>query len=248
MKILIACATCHSYKYLGYHADAPGGTRVKIIRETWKKLIPEGIDFKFFYGRGEGKPKDDEIFLDEADEFFAMPKKVRGICKYAAEHNYDFMFECVDDVFMNVPLILKSDFADYDYTGNALNLGNSNVPFRFCSGFAVGYSRKAIEIVANAEVGWTNFDTEFDLQKYQQSDNVGKIKWHDDLWIGSVLSKSGITPHNDERFIIEIWSDIGNGPPSMYPLDNALAVHVSPHVDFMYKLYEMCKIRGQAAI
>src|SRR5208282_4680997 len=119
MKILIAVATCHAYRYLGYgsHPDDAGGTRVNIIRETWKKLVPQDVDFKFFYGRGDGVPKDDEIFLDVSDAFFAMPRKIQGIFQWAVNHGYDYVLECTDDVFVNVPNALASDFAKHDYIG-----------------------------------------------------------------------------------------------------------------------------------
>lgn len=236
MKILIAVATCHAYRYLGYHADAPGGQRVQLIRETWKRLVPAGVDFKFFYGRGEGTPKEDEIFLDVSDAFYAMPGKIRAIFQYALANGYDYVLECTDDVFVNVPVLLRSkhELAQYDYVGNALNLGNSKVPFRFVSGFAVWYSRKAMEIVASAVCA--DYDTAFNIEEYRQSDNVGKVKWHDDLWVGSVLAANGIVAQNDERFLIEIWQDIGNGPPSTFPHDKAIALHVSPVLQHMHNL------------
>lgn len=234
MKLLIAVATAHTYRYSGYHADAPAGMRANLIRETWKTLVPAGVDFKFFYGRGEGTPKEDEVFLDVPDAFFAMPQKVQAIFKYAVENNYDHVFECTDDVFINVPLALTSNFAQYDYVGNALNLGNSKVPFKFCSGFAVWYSRRAMELVVKAKCA--DYEKEFNLEQYRSSDNVGKVRWHDDLWVGSILSVNGIDPHNDERFLIEVCSDIGNGPPSTYSKDKAVAIHVSPRLELMREL------------
>jgi len=234
MKILIAVVTCHAYRYLGYHDDTPGGGRAQIIRETWKTLVPEGVDFKFFYGRGEGTPKDDEVFLDVSDAFFAMPGKVQAVFKYATERGYDYVLECTDDTWIDVPVALQSGFAKYDYVGNARNLGNSKVPFTFVSGFAVWYSRRAMEIVANTP--WADYDKEFNKAEYEKLDNVGKVKWHDDLWVGSVLSAHGIIAHDDERYLIEIFDDIGNGPPSTYPKDRACAIHLRQHYGFMRAL------------
>ena len=238
MKILIAVVSCHAYKSCGYRPKLPSGSRSESIRATWKNLVPDGVDFKFFLGRGPGTPKPDEVFLNVADEFFAAARKVQGIIRYAFEHGYDYVLNCADDVFVNVPAILKSDFVNYDYVGNATNPGLSKVPFRFCCGFAMWLSRKAMEIVSKAEVPWSDFEKEFDFEAYKRLDNIGKIPWHDDLWVGQVLSASGIEAHDDEHYIVSVCED--NGGPSTYPLDKAYAVHITPKFELMETLYREC--------
>lgn len=243
MKILIAVVTCHHAKYMGYHEDSKsrlGGERIGLIRDTWKKKVPQGVDLKFFFGRpGKGqrtRPEPDEVFLDVHDAFFAIPRKTQAILKYALDHGYTHTLVVMDDVWINVPAILQSDFHEHDYLGNARNLGNSDVPFKFVSGFAVWFSRKSMEIVASAEVPWRDFDKEFDIDIYKNSTNVEKIQWHDDLWIGQTLAAHGIEAHDDERYVINIAEvETGLGPASTYPLDKAFAIHAAP-ANLMWEL------------
>jgi len=197
-------------------------------------LVPEGVDLKFFFGRGGDTPKDDEVFLDVHDAFFASTSKVQAILKYAYDNEYDYVLQCDDDVFVNVPLVLASDFAKYDYSGNASNPGGSNVPFSFVCNFGVWFSRKAMEHIIRSDVGYSDFDSEFDLEEYRSLSNVDKARWHADLWNGQTLAAYGIVAHHDDNYVIGPGC-LGCG--SFYPeLCRAYVVHLAS-IELMHELY-----------
>jgi hypothetical protein len=242
-KILIGVMTCHKYRYFNtYHSDGPGGYRVQLIRDTWKNLVPPGVDFKFFYGRSNSTPKEDEVFLDEYDGFYGTTRKVRAMLKYSHDLGYEHLLQLDDDVFIDVPAMLKSDFANYDYHGCATKMingvnwpGGSEVPFTFVCNFAVWFSRRSMEILSKADPGYTDFEKDFNLQQYLASDNVQKIKWHADLWNGCILSNHGISAHGDDRYVFDVMGG--------YPIENALAIHVTPRFELMELLYN--RVRNQ---
>jgi hypothetical protein len=242
VRILISVVTCHSAKYDGEfesdHFDGPNH-RAELIRETWKNLVPSEIDLKFFYGRG-GVPKEDEIFLDVADEFHALTRKTQSVILYAFERGYDYLLQVTDDVFVN-PALLNFD---KDYSGSIA--GHPQLPFKFISGFAWIISRRAMKILAETEVEWKDF-SEFNIDEYRKiTSEPDKVKWNDDLWIGRTLFEAGITPQNDPGFAVSIPQpkcDIPKCPclksyDLVGELSKLTAIHITPRFELMEELYE----------
>ena len=88
MKHLLAIVSCHSREDF---SDA--------VRSTWLPLVPQGLDVRFFRGRGATRePLADEIFLDCDDSYEGLPNKVQEIVRCAHSHEYDFVLKCDDDV------------------------------------------------------------------------------------------------------------------------------------------------------
>ena len=128
-KLLIAIPTCEEDKAL---EDA--------CRATWAKKRDD-VDIVFFDGET----------LGVADEYEQLPIKVQAICRWAVEHDYDFMLKVDSDTFVWVDRILASGFEQHDYSG--WTGGKAAAKDEYCSGGA-GYflSRRAMEVIAEAQL------------------------------------------------------------------------------------------------
>ena len=168
MKMLIAIVNCHTHYA---QADAQ--------RSTWIPEIPEGVDYKFFLGRGGlREPKPDEVFLDVDDGYVSLPAKIQAIIRWTREHGYTFMLKCDDDVILLPEEFLASGFDEYDYTG-LHNSWNSSCysPWGFC----YTLSEKALEIMSAAP--------------------LPNHRW-DEHWVSTTLLQHGIRLHSDVRYCL----------------------------------------------
>jgi hypothetical protein len=151
------------------HISTATNTRLQAIRDTWWRDCKAyaTLDAKFFYGRlpagMQRTPEEDEVFLQVEDDYEHLPHKTVAICKWAREHNYDFVFLCDDDTGVYVDrLMIEVQSLPFDYAGH-INGGS-------CSG-GCGYflSRRGMEAV-------------------QESPNC----WAEDVWIGKCMKSAGI--------------------------------------------------------
>jgi hypothetical protein len=188
MKILIAIKTCHRYRD---RAAAQRGTWIPRLAAA----IPPGwtVDLRFFLGTAikagdHRSPLQDEVFLDCDDSYHGLTEKFRGICRWALESGYDYLFNCDDDVYIVPDRLLASldsrlrgnDGGALDYSGR-LRGPMGGFPAPFASGFATWLSRRAFQILAEAPLGKDR---------------------RDDRWIGNVLWEHGIRCHRETRFVL----------------------------------------------
>jgi hypothetical protein len=225
MKILIAVESCVQNRHLH-----------QAMIDTWLLQLPRSIDyvhtvdFKFFIG-GINEPIKTrpyaEVWVPCLDSYDNLAVKTRGICKWAAKENYDFLFKCDTDTVVNPFRLLDSRFQNFDYMGgeNADILPPSlNIAFpecagqriSFCSGGA-GYwlSNAAMNKVASAQV--TSSTAE-------------------DVYVSGVLGP-WITPVWHEGYRWRPGAKV-EGAVSFH-LSSALQVKYRP--EFMYEYYEKIK-------
>lgn len=186
-RILIAIPTCFKLDYeirwehkgnpeygKDMHVSGPND-HVQACRETWVEdfRLFKNVDVRFFYGKpAEGFPRQplpDEVFLDVPDGYGGLPQKTVGLCKWATERDYEFIYKCDDDTAVYAERLLVEMMENaFDYAGYL----HANV----CSG-GPGYflSRRAAEIVAT--YGKNNGDV-----------------WAEDVWVSRVLARHGISP------------------------------------------------------
>jgi hypothetical protein len=141
MKMLVGITTCNRAVYpaaLVRKEPPNNATCHAASRETWIRDAKDaGIDVKFFFGRGaDREPLEDEVFLDVDDSYDGLFEKVAGICRWADEHEYDFVMKIDIDSYVSIKNLLASEFREWDYTGR---------------GWGLGYilSRKAAHIIGN---------------------------------------------------------------------------------------------------
>lgn len=152
------------------------------IRKTWLPLVPRDLsDAFFFQGRGESvPPKEDEVFLDCDDSYLGLPNKVQEIVRWALTRDYDYCLKCDDDVVLDPHRFLQSDYSKYDFTGRANRPPNPSNPFWVPMGFNYVMSRRAMALVAAAE-----------LPHRWNGDN------DDERWVSEVLNAGGIGLHDN---------------------------------------------------
>lgn len=185
-KILIAILACHKRtNYCDYQ------------RITWIKDI-KYADHRFFFGVGAHEfQKADEVRLDVPDDYPNLALKVRGISEWAVKHDYDFVFKCDDDTFVNPVRLLNSGFEKHDYVGEARVL--DGLGKFICSGGGYWLSRKALQALAESP-------TEEHFKPRHMALN-GPEKWQEDRWVAEVLQKRGIRPANDRRCTSKEFAD-----------------------------------------
>lgn len=189
MKLLVGIMTCHKLDYF-IDADTKDWLsgkrcmnqlkRVMTQRATWIKRLPQGVDYKFFYGtrlrptldtrrdtiqpQVEREPLSDEIFLNCGDNYTSNPDKMKAICRYALSCGYDFLLRVDDDTYVYPDRLLRQDW-QHDYAG--ANKGS------FHPGGCLFLSRRAMELIVNAR----------------------PTSYADDLWIGQVMADNRIPMH-----------------------------------------------------
>ena len=107
-KTLIAVINSHSRQA---YSDAQ--------RATWIPRVPDGLDYRFFRGRGANRDTlHDEVFLDCDDTYAGLPEKVQKIMRWSNDHGYEFTLKCDDDVLLLPERFLVSGYDLHDFVGN----------------------------------------------------------------------------------------------------------------------------------
>lgn len=180
MRRLIAVVTCDQRIYpqhdQGGHKNGSG--RSDAIRATWYKdwlcRYADQIDLKFFFGRCDRTPLENEIILDAPDDYYGLPEKVRKMNLWATRAGYDHILKIDDDVYLNIARLLKH-FDPVDYRGYLCE-----ADIRYASGTAYWLSHRAAKIVAESPLDGD---------------------WAEDKFVGRTLARNGVELTNDERFL-----------------------------------------------
>lgn len=178
---IILIVSCNAFRSNGYN-DA--------IRNTWLQEWGRLIPHRFLIGRGCVDPLDDELVVDEGDNFSNAIYKSRAGQRWSNDQGYSHLFLACSDTYVAIPRLLASDFEKYDCVGDML----SSDPF---PGGGCGYwlSARANEAMFLDDIRrYTGLETE-----------------NHDLWTGRALAKAGLSLHNDDRY----WTNSGN--PGLFP-------------------------------
>lgn len=190
MRPLIVVTSCARDKAAGCH---------QAIRETWGKESP--VEYRFILGQGNTAASDELVF-DVPDDYAHVSFKTRASHAWAAAFGYSHVMQAFTDTYLNLRAMLKSDFANYDYTGCFRGKFSSDADFQkpdtkgryaYASG-GMGYwtSRRACVALAESEIGIGNW-----------IDDPALMAWAEDLWVGSALGRKGIYGHHDGRYCLE---------------------------------------------
>lgn len=200
MKILVAIVSCHSREELS-----------NVIRRTWLFPIPQGVDVKFFRGRGsKTEPLEDEVFLECGDAYEDLPEKIQAIFSWAYDHGYDYCVKCDDDVILKLRE-WSENFIEKDFRGwqdPACKEGEIKTPW----GFLYTVSKKAMRLVMDAKLP----GTEGSLWNH----------WHanDEAFVSSVLHYNGIfLTHDPRHYIWQGDKTLSRGLPRR-PLRGAVTI------------------------
>ena len=168
MNILIAIASCANHLNRNTACLETWASPESIYDCAEKYIGTHNLVIQIFTGKD----------LGVSDEYEALPAKVRAICEYAHDTEFDVLLKCDSDTFVWLNRFLESGFAEYDYVGWTGGIVHPSE--EYASGGA-GYvlSRKAFSIVAEAPL---TLDTA------------------EDRWVGRVLYDGGIIVHRDTRY------------------------------------------------
>jgi hypothetical protein len=159
------------------------GERTQAQRDTWAS----GADTVFFVGRppdGEPRLTERTAVLDVDDGYAGLPEKVRAISRWGLENHFGELCKLDDDVYCR-PERLDGVLGDADYVGR-FREGYDGFP-SYASGFTYLLSRKAMQIIANAEL--THDPNE-------------------DRWVGTVLHEAKVKTRHERRFRCPFIADL----------------------------------------
>lgn len=240
MRLLVAISSCGDFERNGCN---------QAMRDTWlPELAAHGVDYKFFFGFGQGidgahkpesVPKDGE-FLWVPDGYGYLTYKTQSSLRWAAAHNYDFVFRCFPDTYAKVDRLMACGFEQHDYHGDFRNeeggrtnggTGVFKPTLQEAQNYASGgpgyfLSRKAYTHLLNAPILGVWRD---DLTPYVE-----------DLWTGNILGKCGtkLEYFDDRRFV----NHGSNYWPK--PKNDAITAHMScpDHPYDVQRMYAAHKI------
>jgi hypothetical protein len=170
----------------------------ELCRETWLREWGHLIDYKFVMGFGCPVKHGDELIVAVDDGYYGLPDKIQVSHKWAWTEGYTHILKTDSDVYVHIPRLLASGFEQFPYSGNLYYPD-------FIMGAAYWLDRRATETMLHAPLPYRG------------------APGGDDVWVGHIMSESGIAAHDDKRY--HIGENI--------PWDDVISLHVSgpPRLD-----------------
>lgn len=109
-KFIIAILTCEKNK-----------DRLEAVRETWVKDLTENFKVFYVFARPGEKTelRGSNLYLDCADNYENIPGKIISLYNFLiANFDFDYIYKCDDDTYVNIQALLELDLEDKDYVGN----------------------------------------------------------------------------------------------------------------------------------
>lgn len=106
--------------------------RTEVQKETWiKDAYRAGIPVFIVVGR-PNQPDclvDDILYVDAPDEYEHLSKKIYRAIRYIYDNlSVDYLFKIDDDCMVNIPLLVLSNYDEFDYVGGMLVGGELTAP------------------------------------------------------------------------------------------------------------------------
>jgi len=218
-QLIIAIMSCKKHRT----------NRQKAIRNTWFKDIPPNIQVFFIEGghKAPSRIDGDNIYLECSDKWDDLAVKVHKFYQFCLTNlDFQFIFKCDDDTYVNVDRLMKCGFERHEYMGN-LPPGKTY----YAQGGAYFLSKSSVELIATTHFTsgkrrrWWWGGESYNHRKY----GLVKNACIEDMMVGSILNEKGVRLHMDERFQNEAY-------PSPYDNDWQITSH---HVDEneMYQIH-----------
>jgi len=186
MTLLVAVKSCRADLDRGYH---------DVIRATWgQDLRNRNVLVRFFVGhtgadyflahpKADARTlKSDEVVADSADDYDALPFKVRSICHWVTTKNIDHVFLCDTDTYVNASRLLTCGYRRFDYAGKISKPIGETFPYDAVD--RRGVTTHIAECHPWASGGYGYFLSREAM--FLISDSYPK-GWAEDLWVGQVL-------------------------------------------------------------
>lgn len=188
-------------------------------RETWvPRVTALGHDFVFLIGNGgamyHGRDLD-MLFLPCPNEYHALPQRTYHWCHWLLQQpNWEYGFKCDDDTYVAAERLdavlqnLTADYAGVEWHPQ-MNYGSGGAGYFL--------SRRAVEIVARELTHQTGAE---------------------DLLVGEVLRRNGITLHMDEHLKQSAFGDEHRRPRDDNTYVTGHGISVEQFLDSHRRLYE----------
>ncbi|MFI3244277.1 MAG: hypothetical protein R3Y56_08500 [Akkermansia sp.] len=111
-KILVGICSCAKAK-----------DRRDAVRETWMRVNPSDsalMECLFYIGQSPDAVEEEKLIqLPARDSYEALPEKVLAFFKYALHyHNFDYLFKCDDDTYIDLARLPELCDIDANFIGN----------------------------------------------------------------------------------------------------------------------------------
>lgn len=113
--------TCSGQRILvGVCSARPNSERRQAVRETWISCPAENIEVVFFVGQGAHPLEDtgDIVVVEARDDYNHLPEKVQEFFRVALDRDFDWLFKCDDDTYVDLSRLHELTFCDHDLVGN----------------------------------------------------------------------------------------------------------------------------------
>ena len=118
-KLIIGIESCVKYEQ-----------RHDAVRETWLKDCTRlGVRAYFLVGRPgqRSEIQGDFLYLDCGDAYLDLPHKTIAFLRFVEEHlDYNYVYKCDDDTYVNLEVLLKLMIEPYDYCGHQYKIKSVN--------------------------------------------------------------------------------------------------------------------------
>jgi hypothetical protein len=169
----------------GWHG---GQAQINAQRATWGRDV-EGTDLVFFKGRPHpfilGGPQPDEVWLDCPDTYPERKLKIIAMMRWALEHDYDYLWNVGDDVYLRPERLLA--LLPYDYCGAV-----TSIPSAPSTNFFAAFSQLT-QRAPSACIGWAYGLSKRSMVVLLESEERGYSN-HEDIWVGQKLFDNRVTP------------------------------------------------------
>lgn len=193
-KIIVAIMSCHAYR----------NSRQIAVRESWLKSF-DGRWF-FFEGGDETSYNDNLLILNCPDTYEDLALKTKLMLKYVYDNfEFDYLVKVDDDTGLIVDRLLDRDLPEEDYIGYPVGLKSCTGGIQYAQGGGYILSRKATSIIvdyvfdSDKSVPWW-YGGQASVDMWKADEEVKKVASVEDLMVGDILSKSGITVYNINNY------------------------------------------------
>ena len=162
--------------------------RQQAISRTWAKLLPNDTEIVFFAGgASELKRAGKKLLLSCSDTDDA--EKMQAFLEYAVQHyQFDYVFKCNDDCYVNVQRLVDCGYRQYDYYGNPPS-GSQWDKAPYADTNAYFLSRRCAQLVADSDIG------EPVVKEHERGHSEG-------ILIGDILRQSQISLVVNQHFSV----------------------------------------------
>jgi hypothetical protein len=176
-RVCVGLISCDSPKYK---------IRQQQCLNTWAKSLPLGYDLKLCTGKQLSVP----------DDYGSLCEKVKAAVKYALEQGYDWFLKVDDDTELRPNRLNLPTGAEYAGWVTTVTT-NPSCTWIHCQGGCYWLSRKAMRIIAKAEIG-----------PFKNEDN----------WVAKTLREHDILPVHLDDFVVAPSSPLVSGwrPEAIY--------------------------------